>query len=217
MTSSHAAKTAIRERMARTGETYSTARKNLLQEPDLPSAPTVSSAQAAMALSLSHIPDLSPLLVEGRHLIITGRSGGGKSVTLDALMKLAEAEAYLTPAKLDFRSIPAPFTNLTPWDEILSLTAPKTGYSAFRDEAEQRFPGRPTICTMQSFVLDRDDIQQAPLDTTVVLVQWLEGTRKVTVLGVRKIEEIWADRGQMPILAALMDPAIRGESDVYPW
>lgn len=211
MTSSHAAKTAIRERMARTGETYSTARRNLLQRPSVPSDPPAGSAQAEMALVLSHIPALRPLLEEGRHLILAGRIGGGKTVSLNALLELPEAEAYVTPAKLGVPAFPWPGT--APTDDLTGINTGSTGYLAFREEAGLRYPGQPTACTMSHRALEQDDLQLVPPDTTVVLVQWFSMTRKVEVFGVRRIREILSDRAWMSFRAALMDPPVRSEAE----
>ena len=211
MTSSHAAKTAIRERMARTGETYSTARKNLLQRPSQPPNPVAGSAQATMALALSHIPALRPLLEEGRHLIIAGRTGGGKTVSLNALLELPEAEAYVTPAKLGVQASLWP--GMEPSNDLMGINTGSTGYLAFREEAGLRYPGQPTACTMHHLALERDDLQQVPPDTTVVLLQWFSITKKVEVFGVRRIGEIQSDRGWMSFRAALMDPSVRSEAE----
>ena len=101
---------------------------------------------------------------------------------------------------------------MEPLNDLMSLTAPGSGYLAFREEAELRFHRQPTICTMQNLALERDDIQQAPRETTVVFIQWSEVTKKMAVLGVRRIEEIQADQGQIPFPAALMDSAVRAEA-----
>lgn len=83
MTSSHAAKDAIRERMARTGETYSTARKNL-QKGDQPADKPRQAVKVFPPREVCLVIEKGIRARQG--ILVAGRTGSGKHATLSYIV-----------------------------------------------------------------------------------------------------------------------------------
>lgn len=185
MTSHHARKSAVRDRMARNGEPYSTARKNLISTPvgvtsGAAGAPAARKSKEGhlgpgfegKGVDLGHLPVLLPLLRHRKDLLIVGDAGAGKDVTLNALLDLPESEGYVTPVALGFWTFPDEWGADPSQDNtILDLTHPGIGYSAFRGEARAQFPGQPTACVMQTEALGQGGLRGVREDTVVVALE----------------------------------------------
>lgn len=152
------------------------------------------------APNLGHLRPITIMVQAGRHLVITGAPGSGKDITLNALLDLPEAKDYVTPAVLRFHGAPGLPILKGCENDIADVGHPRAGYRAFRREASNRFPNRPTACIVmdQDFGAWRTSGSEEPAalspNTVVVhLVSTQPQGLAAPFVGIRRMAEVLAD------------------------